>query len=113
MENKRVPKFSLKETLLLFANGDYEQCISSLEIYANEGEIEACSNLGLACQLGLGIAIDHERAIVLLTYAGHLGSGVACHNLATLYATLPNKNNTMARYWFEQARNLGFNPGTD
>ena len=59
-----------------------------------EGNIDACSKVGILYQLGLGVERDVTKAIDLLTSAAEKGNGEAAHNLGTLFLsaepTFPN-----------------------
>ena len=113
MEDNRKSELVLNDALDLFVQEEYEICLNAIKRYADENSPEACSKLGLAFQLGLGVSIDFDKAIYYLTKAADLSSGEAAHNLATLYATMPEKNIEKARHWFKQARKLGFDPSTE
>lgn len=113
MENNIKPKHALSDALNLFSEDDYDNCIESIQYYANQGNTDACSCLGLAYQLGLGLDIDIEKAFYYFHKAAEAGSGRAAHNLATLHATVPTPDIESSRFWFNKARELGFDPSTE
>lgn len=113
MENNMDSKQTLSGALSLFAEEDYDSCIDSIQYYANQNNTDACSCLGLAYQLGLGLDIDIEKAFYYLRKAAEAGSGRAAHNLATLYATVPTPDIESSKFWFNKARELGFDPSTE
>lgn len=103
------PVISVERALDLFFQEQYEDCIEALKYYTDKGNMEACSSLGSAYYLGLGVSIDIETAIKYLSKAANSGLGVAAHNLGTLYATA-EIDIERSRYWFDLARKLGFHP---
>jgi TPR repeat protein len=113
MENNINPKHTLRGALNLFSEEDYDSCIDSIQHYANQGNTDACSCLGLAYQLGLGLDIDIEKAFYYLHKAAEAGLARAAHNLATLHATVPAPDIESSRFWFNKARELGFDPSTE
>ncbi len=64
--------------------------------------------------LGQGTVRDVFEAQMLLKQAAERGSGIAAHNLGTLYMTcepdMPT-NPDESRKWFKLAGQLGFAPG--
>lgn len=112
VESKSL-NLTLEEALGLFVLEKYERCIDVIKYYSEQGDARAEAKLGLAFQLGLGVAIDFNKAVKYLTKAANQGSGEAAHNLGTLYTTMPENDIEKAKYWFNEARSLGFNPGTD
>ncbi|MFY0533722.1 hypothetical protein [Nannocystis pusilla] len=49
------------------------------------GELNACSDLGIALLLGQGLTADPERGVRTLQKACDAGGARACNNLATAY----------------------------
>jgi len=113
MEDNEQPELTLDTTINLFLEEKYASCIGSLEYYADQQNANACSKFGLAFQLGLGVPINFDKAIYYLSKAIDLGSGEAAHNLATLYATMPEKDVEKSKSWFAKAKELGFDPSIE
>lgn len=53
---------SMQQGIVDFKNGDYRKAVSTLEPYASAGEKPACSFVGLAYALGLGVPVDTQKA---------------------------------------------------
>lgn len=104
---------NLENALSLFHKENYEGALEMLEPLATEGSAEAQAYLGVMYQLGLGVERNVPEAFQWLTRAAQQGVGFAAHNLGTLHQTcepdFPADFN-QSRYWFERARELGFNP---
>lgn len=106
---------TLEEALKLLDTGDYETAFGALMPLARQGAIRAQENIGVMYQLGLGVDRNVAEAFRWLIQAAEAGSGVAAHNLGTLYQTCEPEqrvDSTQSKYWFNRARELGFNPGT-
>lgn len=111
-EDNLKPSMSIETALDLFNRENYCDSIAVIKYYADEGNNEACSIVGLAYHLGLGVSVDIEAAIKYLTIAAESGLGIAAHNLGSLYATLPKMDIENSKYWFDVARKRGFDPST-
>ena len=98
----------LKNALDSFLHEDYGYSIEIIHRYADNNHVEACSKLGVAYQLGLGVSVDIEKAVHYLDKAAAQGSGEAAHNLGTLFAALPNSDIEKAKYWFMKAKSLNY-----
>lgn len=104
----------LEDALKLLDSGDYEAAFGALMPLARQGVVRAQENIGVMYQLGLGLNRNVSEAFRWLTQAAKAGSGVAAHNLGTLYQTCEPEHpidHTQSRYWFNRARELGFSPG--
>ena len=102
----------IEQAISLFNNEHYDSCIDTIKEYADKGHIGALECMGLAYQLGLSVEIDIDKAKSCLIRAAKQGSGCAAHNLGTLYITHTDEKEK-SRYWYDYARSLGFQPGTE
>ena len=92
----------------------YALAIELMTPLAESGDIEAQCDLGTLYQTGLGTPRNLEKALFWLEKAVDGGSGLAAHNLGTLYMTcLPDwpLDPDKSRYWKAKAKELGFKPG--
>lgn len=106
---------TLEEALKLLDLGNHEAAFGALMPLARQGIVRAQENIGVMYQLGLGVDRNVAAALGWLKQAAEAGSGVAAHNLGTLYQTCePERpiDSTQSKYWFNRARELGFNPST-
>ena len=98
---------------ILFANERYNDAFTDLTFLANDGDIHAHECLGFMYQCGMGVNRDITKSLRHLHFAAEAGSGIAAHNLGTLYQTcapdIPIDLKKSA-YWYERARLAGFNP---
>jgi TPR repeat protein len=92
----------------LFENGIYDNSIDTIFKWADKGNIKALSCLGLAYHFGLGVDRDLEKASENLERAAKKGSGVAAHNLGTLFLEPDFLNPRLSKYWYNKAKELGF-----
>ena len=96
--------------------GDYAEALAILQPYAESGDAEAQSYLGMMYQLGLGIEPNAIEALKFLHLAVEQGRGDAAHNIGTLYLTnYPNlpRDVEKSKYWYRKARKLGFQAAND
>ena len=96
--------------------GRYAEALPMLERLAAGGNVNALSVLGVMYQLGLGVPANGAKACSMLKAAADGGSGVAAHNLATLYVTgapgcMPNRE--LSRLYLQRAVELGTKLGPD
>jgi TPR repeat protein len=103
---------NIEQAINLFNEEKYDSCVDTLEKYATEGHIGALECMGLAYQMGLSVDVDIEKAKSYFMKAAKQGSGCAAHNLGTLYITHTDEKEK-SQYWYNYARSLGFNPGTE
>ena len=107
-------KQQLDEGRRAFEQEKYEEAFSLLLPCAEAGFLDAEAAIGLLYMLGMGVPRDLYQAIELLERAAEKGSGVAAHNLGTLYLTcepdLPVDQGESKR-WYQRASDLGFKPG--
>jgi uncharacterized protein len=98
-------------------NKNYSAALRLLAPLAEAGSPEAMCNLATLYQSGWGVEMNGQRAVALYEQVARLEirerhlSGVACHNLATIYTTgLPGvePNRQKAEQYNERARQLGF-----
>lgn len=93
----------------------YEAAYAALLPCAEAGILEAEATVGVLYMLGQGTPRDLVKAINLLTRAAEKGSGIAAHNLGTLYMTgepdIP-LNPKESQKWFQLASDRGFKPGS-
>lgn len=95
----------------LFHEEKYDECLPIIKACVDEQMISAMEVYGLMLQFGLGMDRDIEKAITTFENAAALGSGVAAHNLGSLYQTCGdelNSNLEKSRQWFKKAIQLGF-----
>jgi hypothetical protein len=93
---------------------DYEAAFRTLIPCAEAGIVEAEAEVGLLYMLGLGTHRDLRKAVIFLKRAVDNGSGVAAHNLGTLYITCEPEmplNPEESQRWFSIAADMGFLPG--
>lgn len=106
----------LEMALKLLEAEDYESSFRLLLPLAHKDMVRAQESVGLMYQIGLGVDRNVDEAFRWLQRAANAGSGVAAHNLGTLYQTCePERpiDKGQSEHWFERARNLGFNPGDE
>ena len=88
----------------------YSDAVELLEPLAERGSVEAMTMLGTLLYLGAGVEPDGRRAAAMLLAAAAGGSGLAAHNLATMYGTgapgLSPQPHLCGRY-YRMARDLG------
>jgi TPR repeat protein len=98
-------------------NKNYAAAFRLLAPLAEAGSPEAICNLATLYQCGWGVEMDGKRAVALCEQVAGLGiqerrlSGVAFHNLATIYTTgLPGvePNPQKAEEYRQRAKQLGF-----
>lgn len=98
-------------------NKNYVAALRLLAPLAEAGNPEAICNLAALYQCGWGVEVDGKRAVALYEQVAVLGiregrlSGVAFHNLATIFTTgLPGvePNRQKAEEYSERARQFGF-----
>lgn len=110
-----MPKHEiLRKALDLIELSRYEEAFELLLALANLDILEAQENLGVMYQLGLGTNRNIQQAIYWLKQAANAGSGIAAHNLGTLYQTCEPEipvDMKKSLYWFNLANKLGFYPG--
>jgi TPR repeat protein len=98
-------------------NKNYSAALRLLARLAEAGSPDAICNLATLYQCGLGVEMDGKRAVALYEQVARLNirerhlSGIAFHNLATIYITglagiEPNPQK--AEEYGERARQLGF-----
>lgn len=95
---------------------DYKAALLSLIPCADAGIVEAEAAVGVLYMLGQGAPRDLQQAIRYLKRAADKGSGMAAHNLGTLFMTCePNMplDPEESRRWFALAADMGFTPGGD
>lgn len=103
----------IEEAITLFNDEKYDLSIGVIKEYAAKGDKEAETCLGFAYQLGLGVTRDINKAADLLESAAKKGSGSAAHNLGTLYLEPALQNSEKSKYWYNQAKSLGFTVAPD
>ena len=94
----------------LFEAGNYKEAIETLEPLALQGHIEALSTLG-SWYMILPELLNIKKAIAYLTEAATKGSGLAAHNLGTLYSCPPvgiEADHKKSQYWYQVAYDFGF-----
>ena len=102
-----------KEAQSAFDNEQYELAIVLMTPFAEAGDAAMQCNLGTLYQLGLGCKRDLTRAVYWLEKAADAGSGLAAHNLGTLYMTcLPDwpVDSKKNEIWRARAQALGYSP---
>ncbi len=96
---------------------NYSAALKLLSPLAESGSAEAICNLATLYQSGWGVRMDGKKAVELYQRVAQLNirdgclSGVAYHNLATIYTTgLPGVERDLetAHKYDELARELGF-----
>lgn len=83
--------------------------------FAHRGNPEAQTIQGLLYQMGLGVAVNGERAVKWYLLASDQNHPVACNNLGTIYTTaLPGVpiDKRKAHHFFDKAHEYGF-PGME
>jgi len=109
-----MPGSDLETAARLYAELEYESAFQILLPLAQGGFVRAQEMVGTMYQIGLGIPKDIDAAFRWLEAAAEAGSGVAAHNLGTLWQTCePERRSDVEKslYWFEVARSRGFAPG--
>ena len=89
---------------------DYAKAIAILEPLCEQHDADALGMLGVFYQLGLGVPVDGPKALELLSAAVEGGSGIAAHNLGTIYVTgLPGVAPDLkkSRLYYRTAKQLG------
>ena len=107
---------SVDEGSEAMVKGEYREALAILRPYAESGDAEAQSYLGLMYQLGLGQEPNANEALRFLHLAVEQGRGDAAHNIGTLYLMnhpdLP-RDVEKSKYWYRKARELGFQVAND
>lgn len=106
----------LEKGLNLFNDEKYLEAMKLLLPLAEQGDLKSQSKVGLVYMLGFNGRRDIGRAIFWLQKAASCGEGEAAHNLGTLYLTCePDspKCDEKSRYWYSEAKKLGFVVGVD
>ena len=102
----------IESALELFVEGKFEECTPIIAAEALFGDsVRAIEVFGLMLQFGLGVERDVSGAVRMFERAVALGSGVAAHNLGTLYQTCGGSeviNYKTSNEWFAKAIELGF-----
>lgn len=94
----------------LIESGNYSEAVSIMEPLCESGVVDAINMLGNIYQLTARNEAEGKKAVALLSQAAGMGSGLAAHNLATVFATgLPGVpvNLEESRLCLRQAKNLG------
>ena len=75
----------MKEAIEALNRDNYEEALTILKPLVRAKDPQARCILGFMHSLGLGTAIDYERAIKILADTAHRGSATAAHYLTWVY----------------------------
>jgi TPR repeat protein len=101
-------KERIVEANRLFMVGDHQGAIDHLQPLLDAGDVDAQATFGTWCMLDLARFTDAEHWLRL---AADSGSGLAAHNLFTLYSTgWPGRapDRELARHYMQRAVDTGF-----
>lgn len=92
----------------VFNQHQYAEAFQLLLPLAHQGNVVAQCMLGSMFQVGLGVEQDLAAAKIWYLQAGSQGCALSFHNLTTIFS-VNERNPELTKYYYQQARNIGFN----
>jgi len=100
----------LEDVMEAISRKDFPRAIALLAPLEKEGVPDAFTNLAFLYSQGLGVPADGPKAVEIYKKAIALGSGLAAHNLGTLYVTGARgleRDPQLGKSYFRKARSMG------